>query len=115
VTAPKVLVGRPRFTKGARKLRVELTCPAAEATSCTGPIDVVLRFGRTKVFYEGEASIVSLAPGTSKVRSFSLSPKTRKALRRHRRAKVSVSVRARDEAFNTLTVKRTFKKVKVPR
>lgn len=113
-TAPKVLFAKPRITRNRRKIKAELTCPAEEVSSCTGPVGIVLRVGRKRFPFDGKA-IVGVKPGISRVVKYELSSSARNRLRPGRRVSVKVSIRARDEAFNSVSLSRTFKRVKVPR
>lgn len=108
-TAPQVLIGKPRFSKGNRKLRVGITCPAQEESSCTSLVDLKVRRGRSiRERLSGEA-LVGIEPGRTARAVYRLDSDLRAKLRRARRVKVVVITNTRDEAFNRLSKKRRVK------
>jgi hypothetical protein len=104
--APRMIVDRLRLSPNRRSLRLRVTCPASEPNNCSGFVALRARVrGRTLDF--GEEAFVGMKGGAGRTLTFPVGRRARAALARVRTVRVSVVGRARDDAFNYATTKRT--------
>jgi hypothetical protein len=91
---------------------VKVSCPAGEPAGCTGTLTLrtasrVRASAKRKIVTLGKARLRIRAGRTVKV-NVKLSSRNRKLVRRLRRLKVKVTVRAKDQAQNTRTTTRSL-------
>jgi hypothetical protein len=103
--APRVRLDRLKLTKNRRSLSLRVTCPPTEPHRCSGFVALTAKAAGKRLNF-GQQAFLALKGGTRKTIKFPVTARSRSAMRRVGKLRVTAKARSRDDAFNYANVTR---------
>lgn len=103
--APRIGLDKLTLSRNLRTLSVRVTCPASEPHRCSGFVALTAVAAKKRLNF-GQQAFLKLKGGRRKVLRFAVTARSRSAIRRAGKLRVTISSRTRDDAFNYVTQRR---------
>jgi hypothetical protein len=101
-TAPRITIDRLKLARNKRSLTVRITCPPTEPHRCSGFLALTSKAAGKRLNF-GQQAFLAVRGGSRKTLKFAVTSRSRRAMARVRKLRVTIKSRTRDDAFNYAT------------